>query len=318
VSGACRFPGAEVSKLPPSRRSVRSIATGVLVSVGLAAMVAACSAPDRPAELDVSPPVAIHPEAPVERGATDAPLRRESGTPAATAPAGPPLVRESGARREDLPTQDTGGRPFLHLEHDRLVCTECHGTGPLHPSISVRTTRDCAACHHDSRRIDTCGECHERPDPPGPRQVTATLSLTVWDTARTRALPFAHDTHGEVACRDCHRMPVTLVADVDCARCHDSHHRPEAICSQCHSQAEPAAHPLEAHAGCAGSGCHTSEVIAKKPVLSPNLCLVCHAEQVDHEQGKDCASCHIPGLARHQIAAASAPTRDVQLNGEEY
>jgi hypothetical protein len=199
-------------------------------------------------------------------------------------------------------------RPFDHARHERLSCGACHGAGELHRTLTVRTARDCAACHHDPRRGGACAVCHAAPARAEARGVSAPLSLTVWEAPRTRTLPFNHRVHGNLACGGCHGTPVTLEVDRKCGSCHLEHHRPEADCAACHPAPAPAAHPAEAHLGCGGSGCHAPEV-APSPTLSRSLCLTCHLGQRAHEPGRACAACHeIPGAARSMHAGpARAP-----------
>jgi hypothetical protein len=183
------------------------------------------------------------------------------------------------------------GRPFDHRVHARISCRQCHGTGALHRTILVRSARDCASCHHDPERGRACGDCHDAGGPQGQRLVTALLRFTVWDSARTRELPFRHEVHAPLACRDCHGAPVTLEPNRECASCHEKHHRPDATCSTCHQPPRPGVHNAAAHLSCTGTGCHAATV-APAPASSRTLCLVCHTELGNHQPGRDCAVCH--------------------------
>jgi hypothetical protein len=121
------------------------------------------------------------------------------------------------------------------------------------------------------------------------------MGLTVWEAPRRRLLPFDHEDHERVGCRDCHQTPVTL-APRECSTCHVDHHRPDAACTQCHVLPDAAVHGLEVHLTCSGSGCH-SAATAQRPVLSRTFCLTCHAEQQDHYPGGNCSDCHMtPGI----------------------
>jgi hypothetical protein len=208
-------------------------------------------------------------------------------------------------------------RPFEHRRHERVSCRECHGTGARHRTILVRTSTDCASCHHDARLAKGCSACHEPTRLPTGTRVAVEMALSVRHRAGTRNLPFGHDRHEKVACRDCHGTPVTLARNRDCGSCHDKHHRAESICSSCHERATDdrtlrAAHGDAAHLSCAGAECHAPRV-APSPVLSRSLCLVCHAAQRAHEPDGSCASCHkIPGApapARGVLSALRGPER---------
>jgi hypothetical protein len=206
----------------------------------------------------------------------------------------------------------SGRRSFEHGQHERLSCRECHGSGERHRSITVQTRRDCDACHHDPRRATGCGDCHLRTELSATRAVERTLALTVWEGSRSRSLPFAHETHGRIACHECHSTPVTLTTDRDCAACHADHHRPEASCATCHVATADGVHRAESHLSCAGSGCHAPSV-APAPAHSSNLCLMCHAEQLDHEVGGGCASCHqIPGDLDGLGGSGVSPTARIE------
>jgi hypothetical protein len=129
------------------------------------------------------------------------------------------------------------------------------------------------------------------------RLVRTTMQLTVWDSARPRGLPFSHDTHGAVACAECHRTAITLAPNRECRSCHVPHHRPQATCTTCHVPAPTGVHRENVHLSCAGSGCH-DPAVAPAAAASRTLCLTCHAQQVTHEPGRACAGCHrIPGVA---------------------
>jgi hypothetical protein len=185
-------------------------------------------------------------------------------------------------------------RPFRHDQHDVLSCRDCHAAGEQHRigESEVWTARTCAACHHDLSQTYTCANCHAGANLPAPRGVAQTLSLAVWDQPRIRELPFAHTTHANLSCQDCHRTPVTLEVDRECASCHTDHHGPAAECALCHQPVESEVHGLAAHLTCTSSGCHSSES-GVRPTLSRTLCLACHTEQSDHEPGRECAACHM-------------------------
>jgi hypothetical protein len=178
---------------------------------------------------------------------------------------------------------------FRHAVHRGVTCGECHALEDRHRSRRTWTARDCAACHHGNATPAGCTSCHERADFAAPRRTTTTMSLSVWESSRTRELTFDHDRHREVGCLDCHlggmgRAPET------CANCHTHHHRPEAECAQCHLAPDAAVHDLASHASC--GACHSAEATAR-PMLSRPSCLVCHESQREHRPDRSCAACHI-------------------------
>jgi hypothetical protein len=198
-------------------------------------------------------------------------------------------VPEYGQRvQQGVPPVSTS-RPFQHSQHESLSCRQCHGAGERHRTTTVRTARDCAACHHDPRRATTCDGCHRPAELPAVRRVAGSMALTVWESVRVRILPFAHERHTAFACLDCHRAPVSLAVDRECSACHSDHHRLEANCTSCHPAIEDAVHLAESHLTCAASGCHAPGVV---PALSRSLCVMCHAEQKNHEPGSGCTACH--------------------------
>jgi hypothetical protein len=207
-------------------------------------------------------------------------------------PSGGPTARRAvsvDAGRGTRSGQASGPRPFEHRRHERLPCAECHGSGERHRSITVQAPRDCAACHHDARRGFVCSDCHHDAELARSHVVERAVSLSVWPRPRMRTLSFPHTRHAQISCRACHARPVTLAADRGCGTCHVDHHAREADCASCHRDVERSVHVEDAHLSCSGSGCHAMTIA---PTFSRNLCLMCHAEQADHEVGNDCAPCH--------------------------
>jgi hypothetical protein len=196
---------------------------------------------------------------------------------------------EDGQRSRQGVPPASASRPFRHSQHESLSCSQCHGAGERHRTTTVRTARDCAACHHDPGRAAACGSCHRPAELPAVGRVAASMALTIWESERVRALPFAHGRHTAIACKHCHRRPVSLAVDRECTACHSDHHRLEANCTSCHPATGDAVHRAESHRSCAGSGCHAPGVA---PALSRSLCVMCHAEQKNHEPGSGCTACH--------------------------
>lgn len=222
----------------------------------------------------------------------------------AVAPSRPDGARGYAESPRPVAAGDTGEaqprpRPFAHARHERLSCRECHGAGAQHRTIFVRTPRDCASCHHDPARAMACTTCHAPDALPSVRVVNAPMRLPPSGAPRSRALAFRHALHvtpdAGLACRDCHRVDVTLGVERACASCHAPHHAPTADCGRCHIEAKPGVHQASVHLSCAGAGCHASAT-APSPTASRNVCLVCHATQRLHEPDGVCAACHrIPG-----------------------
>jgi hypothetical protein len=208
----------------------------------------------------------------------------------------PSLLTATADLRPDGAATAQQPRPFRHDEHRALSCSGCHGPAERHRVARVWAARDCAACHHDAARGYECARCHDASNLPAPRVLAAAMELTVWDEPRRRDLLFDHATHAARSCQECHEPPVTGPPIVRCSMCHAEHHRPEANCSTCHRPTPRAAHGLTSHVTCAGSGCHTRDGTTR-PVFTRELCLLCHAEQTDHEPGSTCHVCHkIPAV----------------------
>lgn len=206
-------------------------------------------------------------------------------------------------------TAQTSARPFEHRRHESVSCLTCHGTGSQHATYLVRTARDCAACHHDPRREQSCVTCHQRDSLPAMREVQAAMTLSGSSRATTRTLTFSHDRHvadsAQLSCRDCHRTALTLEPDRECAACHASHHTARATCTACHTRPARGVHNAAVHLSCAGSGCHT-ESKAPSPTLSRGTCLACHRAQRDHEPDGICADCHLIPLPKGTTPRPSA------------
>jgi nitrate/TMAO reductase-like tetraheme cytochrome c subunit len=194
--------------------------------------------------------------------------------------------------------------PFSHATHRSVSCTSCHSSRERHGQLVLQSARDCMACHHDPARTTAdCTSCHERAALPARAAVATTVRTSTRLEPRTRTLPFSHAEHTTIACNDCHTAGVTL-APRACTDCHTEHHRATANCSSCHEQPARAAHPRSVHHGCGGSGCHAdAAVLALAPTRS--VCLVCHQNLVNHQPGRDCASCHATGWQ----AARASPGR---------
>lgn len=173
-----------------------------------------------------------------------------------------------------------------HVVHEEVACRDCHvATMPATPPPARAV---CLSCHHGEDQARDCVQCHQ---PVAPLVAQRTVTMSVWNEPRTKALPFAHARHETNACTTCHRSRPELEASLECASCHERHHRPDATCMSCHAQPGEGVHALDAHLGCGGAGCHSDPVVQALPP-SPPSCLVCHQDQVEHNPGRDCADCH--------------------------
>jgi hypothetical protein len=244
---------------------------------------------------------------PREGPGTRAPTGPRSG------PAGPSDVRgvppdhpfvggirwaEAGAGEDTLPYRESN-RPFDHRDHVDVACTECHASGERHGEITVRTARECAACHHDDTRTASrdCTACHSETSLDRSFSVSRAIHLTAWDAPRDRDLAFSHGSHRELGCGECHRSRPLLPGDRSCTDCHADHHRADADCSSCHIRPPEDAHDLEVHrSSCTGAGCHGEAGRAAGSAFqerSRSACLSCHTDQRDHEPDARCADCHL-------------------------
>jgi hypothetical protein len=175
-----------------------------------------------------------------------------------------------------------------HETHAAIACQSCH-TAPADAAGPPPDTMVCRSCHHGAKQRFACTVCHNRL--PGPLTVQRQLKLSVWSQVRTRSLPFPHTPHAALGCRTCHVDPPLLTPTRTCGSCHARHHHPGAECSLCHQTPPPTAHDLRAHVSCSGSGCHAESLVKSLP-RTRSTCLFCHQDRVDHQPGKECASCH--------------------------
>jgi hypothetical protein len=83
-----------------------------------------------------------------------------------------------------------------------------------------------------------------------------------------------------------------VAAPRPCGECHREHHRPGSRCLTCHTDVRRETHDRNVHRGCGGAGCHAEASLAAMG-SGRQICLVCHAEQENHEPGEYCARCHL-------------------------
>ena len=182
-----------------------------------------------------------------------------------------------------LGAQGGGERPtFRHETHRDVECVACHGA-EQDESPEIAPSSGCERCHapSDARTVAL--------------HVTRTLDIQLGSLDRPqRSLPFRHSSHDGIPCTACHTEGLALsAANVECTACHSAHHDAMVRCRECHEAPSPAAHDVQVHLGCGGSGCH--EQAPQNIQLVPKtreLCLVCHDDMTYHKPGEDCASCH--------------------------
>ncbi len=183
---------------------------------------------------------------------------------------------------------------FRHESHAAVACNDCHANGLR---TSPTNSGWCAACHHESASVATCGRCHDVDRLiPEPARRLVTFRLSVGEP-RTRSLTFDHEPHRTLGCASCHTGGAALRVERECTSCHVEHHGAGARCVACHAEPPVTAHPAEVHlelAGCGAAGCHVSEGLDYAAMADErNLCLSCHVAQVEHEVPRPCAECHI-------------------------
>ena len=187
---------------------------------------------------------------------------------------------------------------FSHQRHRQLACITCHTTTSRRSDLTFEPPRGCQICHHQRPARARCSTCHEKGELADAEEVT--VQVTVQDhQARPRPVVFKHDIHSEVACVQCHTVPVSLDPEprvATCVTCHKEHHSPvrdrSAACADCHQTSrivEAHAPPVDAHSRC--SECHEAETVN---TLMPtrSFCLTCHSVNVDHYAPKQCTGCH--------------------------
>jgi hypothetical protein len=193
--------------------------------------------------------------------------------------------------RDALPTSPAD--TFSHRQHRQLACLTCHTTQSGQGSLRFSAPRGCQICHHQAPSRNRCAECHEEGELTAPHPSTVRVAVKD-ETPRDREVPFAHETHRELTCQQCHTQPVSLEPAppvATCTDCHEDHHAAERSCATCHRTDNVAkAHDLDAaHEAC--SRCHDQATIARlTPVRS--FCLTCHDPETDHYRERQCTECH--------------------------
>ena len=202
--------------------------------------------------------------------------------------AAPPQLPSPGA--DTVPS-------FSHDVHEAIQCTACHQMDAVHGASTVQTLQDCRSCHHTDEARRSCTACHQEGDEEWDRtyRMPRTFDLTVDVEDELREVSFRHPPHRDLACARCHDDgPSLSVPELDCQSCHEDHHVQASDCWSCHVEPEVGeeAHDRSVHVTCAGSGCH-QDAPFQGPLLQRDGCLACHQEQVDHQEGRECARCHL-------------------------
>ena len=269
---------------PPARPPAweRKRPLGVVRLATLLLIVLGCGAPDAP---EAGTPPAL------DEGAGGPPpetlgVVTETARPGITALHLPDSIFPHGEHRA-VACATCHGRVAGHVTHAAVACTGCH-TVPASFDLPTRPESECLACHHQEARFLGCDRCHTAG---GPSDLIVETEFRVAGGApRTRELSFDHAWHLGLECVACHESGTAQAEAIPCASCHAAHHVPTASCLSCHSPALER-HDVQAHRGCAGSGCHEGTAITSLP-LSRTVCLSCHAAQVEHMPGGECAACH--------------------------
>jgi hypothetical protein len=182
---------------------------------------------------------------------------------------------------------------FPHERHAALACSTCHASEDRHASVLPMTSDDCQTCHHEAPVALDCARCHGGAELADVRRLTVPMRVAFDRGPEPRVLPFDHQWHRHLPCATCHTSLEERSPTVDCASCHEGHHRADVFCGQCHNTPPKEVHPITLHdRGCAGSGCHGATGF-EEMTESRDLCLACHQEQKEHEPQGICSSCHL-------------------------
>ena len=228
---------------------------------------------------------------PLDDGGSEAPAPARRGGPAPEPDDPPPDLAPAWPTGPAQAPLDS----FPHVRHKRLACITCHASGGQHGRLTFEPPRGCQICHHQRPQQAECTKCHAAEERSQPRHLT--IGIAIRDSAaRNRPVNFAHQTHSELRCVQCHTEPVTLApapAARGCQDCHANHHTADRACATCHSGAQlrtaHAKNPAASHRAC--DACHTAATVA---LLTPDrsFCLTCHQRRGDHYTQGQCTTCH--------------------------
>jgi nitrate/TMAO reductase-like tetraheme cytochrome c subunit len=246
---------------------------------------------------------------------------RQSPEPPPRPPGGPSALHdETESPPDEVPiawasfplSSQAAADTFPHPRHRRLACITCHLTGSGHGRLTFERPRGCQICHHQRPQQTDCATCHRESGRSTP--LARTIAIAVRDSApRSRTVRFAHPTHRELRCVECHTEPVSLEPAGEvlaCRACHGDHHAAGRSCATCHSGEQlRTAHRRDlaaSHQAC--DACHTATTVAR---LTPDrtFCLTCHQPQSEHYPRGQCATCHFLKEPAELRAALLSRTR---------
>ena len=237
---------------------------------------------------------------------TEAPTRGKGDAPPPDTPP-PDAPPPAGSERT---TADT----FPHRRHTSLSCIACHVSPNAQRGgrLTFERPRGCTICHHQAPQTNDCSRCHAATG----LAVSRTLDIgvtTQGKTPRMRPVLFAHPTHADRRCVECHATAVSLAPTTparECKSCHGDHHTAARRCADCHTtpvlRTSHASDVRASHQRC--DACHAASVVAR---LTPDrsFCLTCHAlEQSRHYVARECTACHMltsPDAYRPKLLGAA-------------
>lgn len=268
----------------------------------LAVAMAACGRSSRPAEAGASDTTAAARAAP----APSPPAASPQPAPAQVRPASVSLPPNAfrHEKHRGLACQRCHSAVPGHTVHARVECTACHA--PVTATGPPPTPAECAGCHHADTQHRACTSCHDTRTI-GPLTLHLDWKLSVWSAPRRRDVGFDHAWHRAQRCTTCHTERPTLLPARECGSCHE-HHDGKVDCRSCHQSPPAGAHTNAVHAGCTGSGCHQNPPVGVA-TLSRDECLLCHADRVNHEPGRACATCHMLQPAHGASAGRKAESQ---------
>lgn len=181
----------------------------------------------------------------------------------------------------------------FHADDVGMACEDCHDdvTDLAYGDPAMRPDHDtCSMCHEDAIDED-CEYCHAGGEIPD--------EIVLANDDANRYLGFAHNTHGDVECLDCHmlgEMDVMMPATVDCQSCHEMHE----VMPSTHNQSSYLSdHGYDAYAAggdCAAcheqtscDECHQGENVLAGTPHPPEWTFTHHLETM---YGRECLACH--------------------------
>jgi hypothetical protein len=165
-----------------------------------------------------------------------------------------------------------------------MKCAQCHTGLDQHGGTRLTSAKACQDCHHGQAKPTDCVNCHRGVGTSG----KGILNLD--------GAPFPHGAHQQAmpTCAPCHSPPAMAAAKVECASCHQQHHRvTDRACAACHQGDIKGKH-----------GGLAAEVHAAEPP-----CAACHeaAQELTQWTWQTCASCHTDQKSGHYEKSARGP-----------